>query len=261
MKLSVRSPLLGVTALSLALGAAQWAGATPQQKTAKAARKKTPPPKVAAAPRADAAPARYEFEKRKGALEEALTALLAEQRPALPEVEEAGQRMARAAGARRVIRSNAGGAATTVIAELERLPKDDIAAHAELFSLLAAVGDEGAAIDYWSRVVMTGQPRRPQPTPRREKLKGPDQPRGQRSEHQDPQVRIRYLAMAQLYRAARAGSEKARAAILEAAASPHREVRISAVQYTYSLTRRRWKARQELARRLPRGDEYLLHRY
>jgi hypothetical protein len=255
MKLFTRSPLVCLVAASLALGTVRGAGGAPQKTT----RPKTPPPKTSPAPPAEAAPARFDFEKRTGALEEALTVLLDRRRPVVPK--EADERMAREAAARQVVRSNAAAAADMVIAELERLPKDDIEGHAELFSLLGVVADQDAAIDYWSKTVNSGTPRPARARTDREKLKEPDQPRGQRSEHEDPEVVIRYLAMAHLYRAARSGSEKARAAILEAAASPHPQVRISAVQYTYALTRRRWKARQELEKRLPRSDQYLLERY
>lgn len=281
MKLSALSPFLGAAALSLALAvAAQPAGAQPKEprkrrppadkadkggKAGKPAKppgwKPTSPPKATTSQPVEAAPARYDFEKRPGGVDEALTVLLDRRKSVLPNEEEAGQRMAAAASARQVVQSNAQAAAATVIAELEKLSSADVEGHAELFSLLGEVAGQDAAVEYWSRKVSSGTPRRPQPTGDRKKLKEADEPRINKSEHEDPEVLIRYLAIAHLYKAARAGSERARAAVLEAAASPHREVRVSAVQYTYALTRRRWKARQELEKRLPRTDQYLIYRY
>jgi hypothetical protein len=264
MKLSARSPLVGVAALSLLLGTAHTGAAEPQRRPREPRperKAKTPPPKPAAAPPAATPQPRFEFEKQAGALEQALTVLLDRQRAVLPRPEGAGEQMTRAAAARQAVRSNPAAAAATIIAELEKLPKDDVEGHAELFRLLDVVADQDAVIEYWSKKLSSGTPRPPRPAAERQKLKEPDQPRLRKSEHEDPEALIRTLAITHLYRAARAGNEKARAAILEAAASPHPEVRISAVQYTYALTRQRWKARQELEKRLPRTDHYLLHRY
>jgi hypothetical protein len=263
MKLCARPHrLVGLLAIPLVLLTASPTDAAPPQPAKPARKAKAPPPKaMAAQPPAAAGERIFDFEKRTGALDEALTVLLGRQRPVLPTAEEDGKRMARVASARQVVRSNAKAAAEAVIAELQTLPKSDVEGHAELFSLLGVVAGEDAAIEYWSRKLTSGEPRRPKPIPERKKLKEPDRPKVERSENEDPEVVIRYLAIAHLYRAARAGSEKARAAILEAAASPHREVRISAVQYTYAVTRRRWQARQELEKRLPPSDQYLLYRY
>jgi hypothetical protein len=262
MKLCARAILLAsfCTLAWSRSGAAATQDPPRRASAAKPRKAKTPPPRTTAAPAPEAAP-RFDFEKRAGAVDEALTVLLARRLTVLPSAEEAGERMGREAGARQVLRANAGAAAAAVIAELEKLARNDVEGHAELFTLLGEVAAEEAAIAYWSAKLASGTPRPPRPLPERKKLKEPDRPTAQRSEREDPEALIRYLALAHLYRAGRAGSEKARAAILEAAASPHREVRISAVQYTYALTRRRWKARQELEKRLPRSDQYLLYRY
>lgn len=252
-------PLAGGVAIVLTFLTGDPLRAAPQQ----ARRQKTPPPRAAVAqPPAPAVPPRYEFEKQPGPVNDALATLLDRDHPPAEGVEDAGARMTRIAAARQVVRANARTAAAAVIAELGKLPERDIEGHAELFSLLAVVADEDAAVQYWSRKVSSGTPRPPRTRREpRKKEKTPDQPRLQRSEREDPEAQIRYLAIAHLYRAARAGNEKARAAILEAAGSPHRDMRISAVQYTYALTPQRWKARRELEKRLPRSDQYLLYRY
>jgi hypothetical protein len=72
---------------------------------------------------------------------------------------------------------------------------------------------------------------------------------------------IRYLAMSRLYAAARGGSERAKGAVLDAARSPDREVKITAIQYSYALSRQRWKARRALETRLADADLHLLDRY
>jgi hypothetical protein len=252
---------IGLFAMTITLLAADLeAGADPPRPARSAT---TPPPRAGAAVvlSSPVNERRFDFEKRTSPVDEALTVLLGRERPMLPSAEEASATMARVASARRVVRANAKTATTAVLTEIEKLSNHDVEGHAELFSLLAIVADEDAAIETWSSQLTSGRPRPPRPLPERRKLTEPDQVRGQRSEREDPEALIRYLAIAHLYRAAREGSETAQAAILEAAASPHRDVRISAVQYTYALSRQRWKARQELEKRLPRSDQYMLYRY
>lgn len=195
----------------------------------------------------------FAFEKRTGAVDEALTVVLGSRQP-LPDETTVAK-------ARATLRSSSYVAAAAVIADLDRLRPDDVEAHAALFSLLGVVANEDAAIEYWSKKLISGSPRMPNPVRKPEKSKQPDQPKLQRSERRDPERLIRYLAIAHLYRAASGGNDRAKAAILEAARSPHREVKIAVVQYTYALNRNRWKARNELKSRLAPSDHYLLYRY
>lgn len=204
---------------------------------------------------------RFEFEKRRGAVEEALAVTLGRGLPATEDPAAAGEAMGRVARARATLRANPGAAAAAVIADLERLRPDDVEGHAALFTLLDVVADEDAAIRYWSAKLTSGTPRSPRPAPKTEKSKQPDRVKPQRTEVRDPERLIRYLAIAHLYRAALRGNVRAQGAILEAARSPHRDVKIGAVQYTYALNRNRWKARNELKSRLAPADQHLLYRY
>lgn len=203
----------------------------------------------------------FEFEKRTGEVDKALTVMLRLGLSVPDNAARAEEVMSTVAKARETLRSNSKGAATAVIAELDKLRSDDIQGHAALFSLLGIVGDEDAAIRYWSKKLTAGSPRQHRPTPRGVKSKQPDQPRLRKSEQRDPERLIRYLAIAQLYRVALRGNEKSRIAILDAARSPHRDVKVSAVQYTYALNKNRWKARNDLKSRLAASDHYLLYRY
>jgi hypothetical protein len=183
-------------------------------------------------------------------------------REGIPEdAAEASKLMSKVAKARGTLQSNPKAAAAAVIAELEKLRRDDVEGHAVLFSLLGVVADEDAAIRYWSGKLTSGTQRAPRPAPERVKSKQPDRPKPQKSEGFDPEGLIRYLAIARLYRTALRGNEKAKAAILEAARSPHLDMKISTVQYTYALNKNRWKARNELRSRLAPSDHYLLYRY
>lgn len=242
------------------LGVRAPQGADAQRETR---RGKSPPPHAGRAaatpePRGERI---FEFERRRGAVDEALAVVLGRGRAAPDDDASAGEAMGRVARARATLRSNSRAAAAAVIADLEKLRRDDVEGHAALFSLLDVVAEEEAAIRYWSAKLTSGTPRPPRPSPKTVKSKQPDRAKPQRTEVRDPERLIRNLAMAHLYRAALRGNERAKAAILEAARSPHRDVKIGAVQYTYALNRNRWKARNELKSRLASADQHLLYRY
>lgn len=223
-----------------------------------------PPPTAGAVIHSIQAPGErsFDFEKRATPVDEALSILLGRERSVPLTADDASKYMAERARARATLRLSPKLVAATVISELEKLSKDDVENHAMLFSLLDTVADEDEPVAYWSKKLMSGVPRQAPRFPVAKKSNERDRPNlGRRLENDDPEALIRYLAIAHLYRAALRGNERAKAAILDSVKSPHYDVKITAIQYTYALNRHRWKARHELEKRLAPSDHYLLYRY
>jgi len=229
-------------------------------------RAKTPPPRLTPPSTRPAPAPRFGFERRTGETDKALTELLGRAAPAAPNDETAAAALTNQARAKQTLRANAKATVATLVGELQALRPNDVEAYAELSSLLAVVADDDGAIAAWTRTLMTDMPHPAWPKSDHKKVTTPDQPTGQPPagkpiERDDPQVLIRSLASTHLYRAAKGGSGRAQAALLETAASPNLDARISAVKFTYALSRQRWKARGELEKRLPPTDTYLLYRF
>jgi hypothetical protein len=195
-----------------------------------------------------------------GAVNQALTTILKLRKTGAPPAGE-GRRATEIADAENVLRKNSATAAATLVQSLKKLAADDVARHATLLSLLAPAAHEAVAIDYLLQKVMSGKAG-PRPIEANH-VKDPaaDKPLSSRSEHVDPERLIRYMAMSQLHTAARMGSRRASQAILESLRSPHRDVKITAVQMHYALSRSRLQARARMRALLRPEDRHLLYRY
>lgn len=213
-------------------------------------------------------PTRFAFEAQKSdPVAQALTLIAREQDSTSPDPQVAGKGMQALAGARSLVRSNAAAALKLLLASLAQLPADDVEAHTIAFELLGEVDTEVGAVKLLGERLLQGKPRLPLPSPKpamnKPAMNKPavPKPQPQPSEHIDPQALIRQAAIRQLYRAAKAGRPTASDALLRALASPHHEVRVSAVQLNYTLIPGRLAAKAKMRRYLAPADRYLLNHY
>lgn len=205
-------------------------------------------------------PTRFAFEAQKAdPVAQALTLLARETASTSPDAQVAGAGMQALAAARALVRSKAPAALKLVLASLAQLPADDVEAHTIAFELLGEIDSEAGAVKLLGERLLTGKPRVRLPS-KPTKLP-PMKPKPQPSEHIDPQALIRQAAIRQLYRAARTGRAGAGDYMLKALASPHPEVRVSAVQLNYALIPGRLAAKAKMRRYLPPADRFLLNHY
>jgi hypothetical protein len=199
-------------------------------------------------------PTRFAFEAQKAdPVAQALTLLARESESSSPDPQIAGKGMQAVAAARSVVQANAAAALKLVLASLAKLPVDDVEAHTIAFGLLGELDTQAEAVKLLGDRLMQGQPRAVQPRPAI--------PGKQPSEGIDPQALIRQAAIRQLFRAARSGRPTASDALLKALASPHAEVRVSAVQFNYALIPGRLAAKAKMRRYLAPAHRYLLNHY
>jgi hypothetical protein len=153
--------------------------------------------------------------------------------------------------------------AAILVENLRKLDPDDWDAHSALFSILVLVNQEPVAIDFLRELAMKGQPRTLSKitTKTRKETKTKDRAIQRPSEQDDPQVLIRYSAIGVLFSAARKGNQRATEAILQTLKSPHREVKISSIQYYYALSKSRLRAKVQMRELLAPDDQYLLNFY
>jgi len=209
-------------------------------------------------------PTRFAFEAQKSdPVAQALTLLARETASTSPDPQVAGAGMQALAAARALVRSNAAAALKLVLASLAQLPADDVEAHTIAFELLGEIDSETGAVKLLGERLLTGKPRVRQqiPVPSKATKLPPMKPKPQPSENIDPQALIRQAAMRQLYRAARTGRAGAGEYMLKALASPHPEVRVSAVQLNYALIPGRLAAKAKMRRYLAPADRPLLNHY
>jgi len=203
-------------------------------------------------------PTRFAFEAQKAdPVAQALTVLARETDSTSPDPVVAGKGMQAVAAARSLVRSNSAAALKLMLASLARLEADDVEAHTVAFELLGEVDAEAGAVKLLGERLLQGKPRvlTPRSTPK------PGMPKPQPSENIDPQALIRQAAIRQLYRAARAGRPAAGEYLLKALASPHGEVRVSAVQLNYALIPGRLEAKAKMRRYLAPAHRHLLNHY
>ncbi|HSE42272.1 MAG TPA: hypothetical protein VLH08_16020 [Acidobacteriota bacterium] len=162
-----------------------------------------------------------------------------------------------------VVRNNSNESAAVLVENLRKLDPDDFASHSALLSILVLVNQEPVAIDFLRELALKGQPRTlPKITTKlRKQPNAHDRIIQRPSEDEDPQVLIRYMAMGILFSAARKGSQRATETILQTLSSPHREVKISSIQYYYALSKSRLRAKTQMRERLSPRDQYLLNFY
>ena len=199
-------------------------------------------------------PTRFAFEAQQAdPVAMALTLLARESDSTSPDPQIAGKGMQALAAARSLVRGNAPAALKLVLASLAKLPADDVEAHTIAFELLGEIDTEAGAVKLLGERLLQGKPRVVLPKPA--------VPGRQPSEGIDPQALIRQAAIRQLYRAARTGRPTASDALLKALASPHHEVRVSAVQLNYALIPGRLAAKAKMRRFLAPAHRHLLNHY
>lgn len=209
-------------------------------------------------------PTRFAFEAQKAdPVAQALAALARGTDATSPDPQTAGKGMQAQAAARSLLRSNAAAALKLVLASLAQLPADDVEAHTIAFELLAEIDSEPGAVKLLGERLLQGKPRVQPARPALPKpgMQKPALPKPQPSENIDPQALIRQAAIRQLYRSARAGRPAAGEYMLKALASPHHEVRVSAVQLNYALIPGRLAAKARMRRYLAPADRHLLNHY
>lgn len=205
-------------------------------------------------------PTRFAFEAQKAdPVAQALTLLARESASTSPDPQVAGQGMQALAAARSLVQANTAAALKLVLASVNQLAADDVEAHTIAFELLGEIDSEAGVVKLLGERLMQGKPRVMQP--KKPALPKPAMPKPQPSEHIDPQALIRQAAIRQLYRAARAGRPGAGDTMLKALASPHNEVRVSAVQFNYALIPGRLAAKAKMRRYLAPANRHLLNHY